>query len=581
MKRVISLLLAALMLTGVITAPPAAKAAGKKLIAITYDDGPGPYTDSLLDGLKARGVKATFFMLGNRVASYSSTVARMYREGHQLANHSYDHSNLANLSESGVRSQIQSTNRLLDKTCGSGTDYMVRAPYGSMNSNVSRGAGAPLIFWSVDPQDWLYRNAETVKNNIIRNAHDGAIILVHDIHSTSIPGSLAAIDYLKRQGYEFVTVRELFRRRGQSMKNGVQYSSCRSTGSDAGPVEAPIITGETENGRLRVTIKAQPGAAIYYTTGSGGLNQNSARYTGSFLTDYPCRLQAVAAYNMNGSRSETVTETFTMPKAKQPDIIVSEGILTIECAASDTEIHYTLTGAQDSGGWQLYTGEMPIEPGTEITAYSSCRGHLDSEQVRASFSERGTFFRDVFPGQWYYDAMDRAAAEGCMSGSGSGIFAPAKNITRGDLVTLLYRYSGESIEEGADLPIPFDDIAPGKYYAEPVAWAHNNGLVSGCGDGLFHPGRGVSRQEMAVIFYNFLNYRQLIPDDAGTGSWSYADEDKISSWAKEAVGFMSYAGLLQGNGKNEFQPLGNTTRAQAAAVLMRLEDYIGSINGQS
>lgn len=578
MKRIISLFLAALMLICVPAMAPAAKGAGKKLIAITYDDGPGPYTGSLLDGLKTRGVKATFFMLGNRVGGYGPTLARMYREGHQLANHSYDHSDLSRLTESGVRSQVQATNRLLDRTCGAGTDYMVRAPYGSVNSAVSRGAGAPLVFWSVDPQDWLYRNAAAVKNNIIRSAHDGAIILVHDIHSTSIPGSLAAIDYLKGQGYEFVTVRELFRRRGKAMSSGVQYSSCPSTGSDAGPVQAPVITGETENGRLRVTIKAQPGAAIYYTTGTEDLNQGSARYNGPFLTDYPCKVRAVAAFNMNGSKSGEAGEAFTMPRAESPRLSVSDGVLAIECDTPGAEVYYRL--GTDETGWQLYTGPMSIEPGTEIAAYSSCGGYLDSGQAKASFSERGIFFLDVSPGQWYYEAMDRAAYAGYIVGGGDGMFTPGRNITRAELVTLLYRYSGEEAGDTEIPAAPFGDVPPDKYYAAPIAWAYERGLISGCGDGLFHPGQGISRQETAVIFYNFLKYRQLAPQSPGTGVQGYDDRDRIASWAREAVDCMSVTGLLMGNGKNEFQPAGNTTRAQAAAVLIRLEDYIGAIDNQ-
>ena len=573
MKRAISLLLALVLMAGLVCTAPKAEAADKKLIAITYDDGPGPYTEALLDGLKARGAKATFFMLGNRVQAYSSTVQRVYREGHQVANHSYDHSDLGGLSEAGIKSQIQSTNSLLDKACGAGTDYMVRAPYGSVNSTVLRGAGAPLAFWSVDPQDWLYRNSETVKNNIIRNAHDGAIVLVHDIHSTTIPGSLAAIDYLKGQGYEFVTVRELFRRRGQTLKSGVQYSSCRSAGKDLGPVQAPKITGETENGRLRVTITAQPGAAIYYTTGSGELNGASARYTGPFLADYPCTVRAVAAFNMNGSRSGEVSEKFSIPRAEKPVIRVSEGVLSMDCATAGADIYYMLTGATDSAA-DLYTGPVPIEPGTEITAFSALQGYLDSERARAAYSERGIFFADVRPGQWYYEAMDRAAAEGYLAGGGDGIFSPGRNITRGELVTLLYRYSGGAAgEHGA----PFEDVTEDKYYFEPVAWAYNNGIMSGCGDGLFHPERGASRQEMAVIFYNFLGNRGLLT--GGGTVEQFADSGKIGSWAREAVGYMSAAGLLQGNGRREFQPGSSTTRAQAVAVLMRVKDHIDERNG--
>lgn len=569
MKRMTALLVAAALLMGTAWA---ARAAGKKLIAITYDDGPGPYTENLLDELKARGVKATFFMVGNRVSSYRSAVTRAYREGHQIANHSYDHSDLTGLSGDGIRSQINTTNGILNGICGKGTSYMVRAPYGSVNFAVLRAAGAPLVLWSVDPQDWLYRNAETVKNNIIRNAHDGAIVLVHDIHPTSIPGSLAAIDYLKGQGYEFVTVRELFRRRGRSVSNGVQYGSCPAGGKDLGPVEAPAISAEPEGSKLRITIKAQPGTAVYYTTGSGELNQESARYTEPFLVDCPCTLRAAAAYNMNGSRSQTVTETFTMPKVQKPRLSISSGTLSIECGTPGAGIYYSLAGGEDLA----YTGPVPVAPGTEITAYAACEGYLSSEQAWAVYSSRGNLFCDVRPDSWYYEDMDRAAAAGYLRGTGSGIFNPTKNVTRGELVTLLYRYSGETVEEPESMP--FQDVTPDKYYAEPVAWAYRKGIVSGCGNHTFLPERSVSRQEMAKIIYNFLCCRQAVTEeDAAAGREqlaSYADAGKVAVWAEEAVGYLSLTGLLHGTGKDTFQPRGNTTRAQAASVLVRLEDFL-------
>lgn len=573
MKRVISLLLAAVLIIGGVWTAPPAKAVGKKLIAITYDDGPGPYTAGLLDGLKSRGVKATFFMLGNRVSMYSSTVERVYREGHQVANHSYDHSELTSLSESGIRSQIQSTNRQLDKICGKGTDYLVRAPYGSVNSTVFRAAGAPLVLWSVDPLDWKYRNAETVKNNIINNAHDGAIILVHDIHPTSIPGSLAAIDYLKSRGYEFVTVRELFRRKGQTLKNGVQYGSCRGSGKDPGPVKAPTIATEVQGNKLLVTIKAQAGASIYYTTGSGKLNQESKKYTGPFLVDSPCKLKAVAAFNMNGSRSDTVEQTLTKPKTKKPRLWVSGGELSIECATAGADIYYTLTGSGDSGGEQLYTGPVPIPPGTEASAYAVCRGYFDSERAWVVYSARENLFADVRPGQWYYEAIDRAAAAGYMSGEGEGVFSPENSVTRGQLVTLLYKYAGEGTEgtESAG----FEDVRPDRYYYESVAWAYGNGIVSGYSDNTFKPDRGVSRQEMAVIFYNFLRYVKKAPED-GPAESVYIDAEDIAPWAAEAVGHISSIGLMSGVGDGYFKPEKGATRGQAASVLMTLADYCAS-----
>ena len=571
MKRVLSFVLAAFLVVGMAWTGTPAQAAGKKLIAITYDDGPSIYTPQLLDGLKARGVKATFFMVGNRVSTYLSTVERVYQEGHQVANHSYDHSDLTGLSVSGIKNQIQSTNYQLDKVCGSGTSYMVRAPYGSVNSTVFQSVGAPLVLWSVDPLDWMYRNAETVKNNIINGAHDGAIILVHDIHPTSIPGSLAAIDYLQKQGYEFVTVRELFRRRGVSVQNGVQYGSCKSTGVDLGPVEKPVITGEVENGKMRVTITAQSGASVYYTTGTGKLNQTGTRYTGSFLVSTPCTVRAVAAFNMNGSRSETVEKTFSIPAVKNPRLQMEENTLTITCATAGAKIFYSLNGGEN----QPYTEPVALEPGTEIAAYAECEGYLPSEKVRASYSSRGNFFLDVLADQWYYDSIDQAASLGLMAGVEKNRFAPEDGVTRGQMITFLYRYSGEKAGETALMNMPFEDVAPDQYYGPAVAWGYENGIVKGTSETTFRPNRGITREEMAQLFFAFLRYRGQVEEADHAGNIdSYTDAAKISDWARPAVGYMTSISLLVGDDKGAFRPLAGSTRAQAASVLIRMTEKI-------
>ena len=571
-KRFLSVFLSFALLLGLsqfLCPGLAAQAANSKLIAITYDDGPGYYTEDLLDGLKARGVKATFFMLGSNAARYSSTVSRVYREGHQIANHSYDHPDLTTLSANGVRGQIQRTNALLDKACGKGSRYLVRAPYGSVNSTVFQSVGAPLVLWSVDPLDWKYRNAETVKSNILRQAHDGADILVHDIHSTTIPGSLAAIDVLKSRGYEFVTVSELFRRRGKSMSNGVQYRSCPPNGTDLGPVKAPSVTVQPEGDKLRVTLAAQAGASIYYSTDGSSLNQSSSRYQGSFLISVPCTLRACASFHMNGSRSETVEQVFTQPPVQEPRIQVEDGLLRLASATSGATLSYILQDEEV----QTYTGPVPIEPGTEISAWARKEGWLTSPKVRASYSPRGNLFLDVFPSQWFYEAMDRAVSSGYMGGVGNNHFAPAAPITRGQLAVLLYRCGGDAPSPETVDSLPFSDVPLDAYYREAVAWAYEAGIVGGAGENRFQPDRSVTRQEMAKMFAGYLRNQGALPADTAGAADGYSDRGKIDGWALESVEQVTALGLLSGQG-GSFLPKETSTRAQAAAVLMRLADYL-------
>ena len=556
--------------------------AGKKLVALTFDDGPGPYTDRLLDGLKARGAKATFFMLGQNAARYPKTVERAYQEGHQVANHSYDHSDLAGLSWAGVQSQIQRTSAVLDKACGAGTSYVVRAPYGSFNRTVLQAAGAPFAFWAVDPQDWLYRNSDTVRTRIINNVSDGDIILVHDIHATTIPGALGAIDYLQARGYEFVTLGELFRRRGASLQNGVSYSRCAPNGKDAGPVQAPVITSAPEGDKLRITITAQAGADIYYTTGRT-LNQQSTRYTGPFLVSAPYTLRAAAAFNMNGSRSETVEKTFAMPTAAAPRIEVQPGPtddfggpgygeLELSCSTEGAEVHYTLTGGTEASG--VYQGPVTIAPGTEITAWAEKSGWLASQRSRGSYSARGNFYRDMSAGQWYYEPMDRAVSAGYISGTGDHKVSPGGTLSRAQLAVMLYTWAKEPVDGEAVSRLPFSDVEPGKYYARAVAWAYEKGLAGGYQDGSFQPDRAVSRQEMSVIFSNLVKSRGMAIEDSAGAAEKFSDRESIASWALGAVERMTSIGLFSGDEKGCFRPGSSSTRGQAATVLMKFADWM-------
>ena len=219
----------ALLLILTLCMPAAASGFTEKLIAITFDDGPGAYTAQLLDELAARDVKATFFVSGYRAANYPETLKRMVSEGHQLASHTQNHENLNTLSAAKIADEISRTQDYITAAGGDSPAY-IRPPYGNANKTVRAQAPSPLINWSVDPEDWKYHNADTVCKNILAGSYDGAIILVHDIYQTSVNGALAAIDKLLEQGYEFVTVRDLLLRRGITPEAGVMYYDAKNTG---------------------------------------------------------------------------------------------------------------------------------------------------------------------------------------------------------------------------------------------------------------------------------------------------------------------------------------------------------------
>ena len=187
-----------------------------KWVAITWDDGPGQKTPYLLSELKKRKVPATFFLVGSLTKSRSrqELVKRMAAEGHEVANHTWSHDGSAK----NIKKQLKMTNKSLRKALDK-TPALMRPPGGGINE-VTRKCGKPIILWSVDPKDWRDRNADTVCQRIVKRTRSGSIVLLHDIHPTSVTGGLQAIDKLKMQGYTFVTVSEMLPR---AQKNKVYF----------------------------------------------------------------------------------------------------------------------------------------------------------------------------------------------------------------------------------------------------------------------------------------------------------------------------------------------------------------------
>ena len=212
-------------------------------IALTFDDGPtgkienypNGLTNYLLDGLKERGAKATFLMVGNRVSEVSDALPRMVNEGHELGNHTMTHPmcHLTGLDEDGIRSQINDATEAIKAIAGQ-PSQVLRPVGGGVNSDVKAVAkelGYPIINWSVDTEDWKYRDAEHVKQVIVEQAGDGDVVLMHDLYPTSVQGALAAIDELQARTdktYAFVTVSQLAAIHGITLEPGVVYNGLSS-----------------------------------------------------------------------------------------------------------------------------------------------------------------------------------------------------------------------------------------------------------------------------------------------------------------------------------------------------------------
>lgn len=182
---------------------------GKKLIAFTFDDGPNPKTTTkLLNNLEKYNARVTFFVLGSRVVQFKNTLKTAYEQGNQIGSHTYNHLNLLNINNYQVMKEIKKTNEEIEKIIGI-KPSLIRPPYGNTNKEIREMANMHTIIWNIDTLDWKTRNAEKIEKEILKNAHDGAIILLHDIYEESIDGALSAMEKLEKEGYAFVTIEEM------------------------------------------------------------------------------------------------------------------------------------------------------------------------------------------------------------------------------------------------------------------------------------------------------------------------------------------------------------------------------------
>jgi len=201
-----------------ITLPPQ-----EKLVALTFDDGPRRSTTTqLLDGLAQRGARATFFLIGSQAEANAALVERMAAEGHQIGVHTYDHVLVTDLDREEFTRQVEGTRRILYRILGE-TELWLRPPYGIYNDNTAQWADSPIVLWSVDPEDWSDSNTQRIVRHVLSHAGDGDIILMHDIYPSSVEAALEIIDSMQRDGYRFVTVRELLEARGISPEIGHVY----------------------------------------------------------------------------------------------------------------------------------------------------------------------------------------------------------------------------------------------------------------------------------------------------------------------------------------------------------------------
>ena len=197
----------------------------EKYIALTFDDGPRRgTTEKLLQGLRERDARATFFMIGQQIPGNEDLLQQMAADGHQLGDHTYTHAQLSKLTPDLATEEIRKTETLLEKAVGP-DEFWLRPPYGLIDKAQAAVVKTPMVYWSVDPEDWKVLDTQKVVDHVLSHVKPGSIVLLHDFYPTSVDAALILVDKLQAEGYTFVTVEELFSLQGIEPQTGHLYAT--------------------------------------------------------------------------------------------------------------------------------------------------------------------------------------------------------------------------------------------------------------------------------------------------------------------------------------------------------------------
>uniref|UniRef100_UPI004028D63A polysaccharide deacetylase family protein n=1 Tax=Blautia stercoris TaxID=871664 RepID=UPI004028D63A len=194
----------------------------RPMIALTFDDGPGEYTEELINCLVENNAKATFFMLGQNVEAYPEIAKELSDAGMELGNHSYSHPDLVTIGAEAAAQQVSNTDAALKAATGFEATVM-RPPGGSFNDSVKAAIDHPLIIWSIDTRDWATKSEDQTYQVVMDNAQDGSVVLMHDIHEWSVKAAIRMIPDLIAKGFKLVTVSELAEAKGKTLQSGNAY----------------------------------------------------------------------------------------------------------------------------------------------------------------------------------------------------------------------------------------------------------------------------------------------------------------------------------------------------------------------
>jgi len=536
-------LCATLVLTLLLGAfPLKARAAASRLIAFTFDDGPSQYTERLLDGLEQRGAVATFFMNGtngaNGLSRYSALAARMVALGCQSANHTDRHAQFPKLTAAQMRSEVSAVDKQLYLAIGAEYTTLVRIPYGYNTPQIRANVDHPMILWSVDTMDWKTLDANAVYTHIMEHAYDGAILLMHDSYASTVDGALRAIDALRKQGYELVTVSELLRRRGNEPKNGSVYLDARDNGVTLPAYSAPELklTPFESEGVVRVSISAaESGLTFHYTTDGSQPTPDSPVCDGT-LQIWSSATLRVVGYDRFLTRTPEASRAITVPTAAPLIAGYTDGRLSLSCATDGATISYTTDGADPAVSGTVYDGAFA--PGDTVRAIARKEGKPDSAELTVVHTAHGSLFRDIPANAAYLAAVDDVVHRGLMSGTGGWRFSPQDAMSRAQMATALHRLAGKP---DAPHTTAFSDVAEGTWYTAAVDWAVNAGILKGVGAHYFKPADALTWEQAAVALFRYARSAGLVTIQKAPDPSAFPG---AAPYALEALSWCAAKGVL-------------------------------------
>ena len=417
--RIAGALLALVLCVGMVPSAFAASAydrPGQKLVALTFDDGPGRYSEDILNTLKSRDAKATFFMNGYNLDQYADPVRRMVSEGHQVGNHTYNHPSLAKSSDAVIRQEVSSLAQKLTEITGLAgtghTGFYLRPPYGSYNQHVAQVAGVPVVWCTVDSQDWKHKSGDHLVNYVSTQSRNGDIVIMHETVPTTAEAMGRLLDALKAKGFEMVTVEDLFWRRGITAEPGKIYFSAKNTGVDR--CAKALYWDESQ-------LDAHwAGAAIAYVREKGIMKGNQY---GEFTPNFPLTrgMFVTLLGRMSGVEETPVESGFT-------DLPSQHYAAPFAAWALETGIMNGLGNGRFGAEHILSRQQMA----TALARYVQYRGVTEASGPAPVYQDQ----EDI--AAWAKDGVAFCSSLGLLEGS-DGLFRPNQDTTRAMGATVIQR----------------------------------------------------------------------------------------------------------------------------------------------